>query len=53
MEANGDLVVFVKGSDDTLTIKNFSSDLYLFEFANGVMGTIDEDTVRFTETTLK
>lgn len=38
MKTNGNLKVSVKGSNDTLTIKNFSSDLYIFEFVNGVTG---------------
>lgn len=49
MKANGNLVISLKGSEDTLTIKNFSSDLYLFEFANGVTGTVNADTGEITK----
>ena len=48
MKTNGNLVVSVKGSDDALIIKKFSSDLYIFEFANGVTGTVHADAEDFT-----
>lgn len=49
MKMNGNLVNSLKGSDNTLTIKNFSLDLYIFEFANDVTGTVNADIGEVTK----
>lgn len=46
---NGTLVVSKNGEDDTLIIKDFDADLFVFEFANGKTGIIDVDTDELTK----
>lgn len=48
---NGILVVSISGKNDTLIIKDFDADLFVFEFANGKKGVIDDVTDEFTEMT--
>ncbi|MCX4375867.1 MAG: hypothetical protein OSJ61_06810 [Lachnospiraceae bacterium] len=56
---NSDEVTFAKGNggeltakiaEDVLTIKNYNSENYVFEFADGITGTVDSRTAEFTET---
>lgn len=49
VDKNGTFVISIKDSKDTLTIKDFDSDLFTFEFSNGVTGKINADTVEFEE----
>ncbi len=53
-----DEVTFSKGNsgeltaniaEDVLTIKNYNSENYVFEFADGITGTVDSQTAEFTE----
>ncbi len=53
-----DEVTFSKGNsgeltaniaEDVLTIKNYNSENYVFEFADGITGTVDSRTAEFTE----
>ncbi len=55
---NSDEITFTKGNsgeltasiaEDVLTIKNYNSENYVFEFANGITGTVDSQTAEFTE----
>lgn len=55
---NSDEVTFAKGNsreltasiaEDVLTIKNYNSENYVFEFADGITGTVDSQTAEFTE----
>ncbi len=36
-------------AEDVLTIKNYNSENYVFEFADGITGTVDSQTAEFTE----
>ncbi len=47
IEENGDLVVYVDGCEDALIIKNFISELFVFEFAGGISGIINASTGEF------
>lgn len=38
---NGEFTVKINDSDDVLTIKNFDSERFTFEFADGVNGTVN------------
>lgn len=49
VDKNGALEISIKDSKDTLMIKDFDSDLFTFEFSNGVTGKINADTVEFEE----
>ncbi len=53
-----DEVTFSKGNsgeltaniaEDVITIKNYNSENYVFEFADGITGTVDSQTAEFTE----
>ncbi len=55
---NSDEITFAKGNsgeliasiaEDVLTIKNYNSENYVFEFAEGITGTVDSQTAEFTE----
>ena len=41
---NGELTGKIKGSDDVLTIRNFDSEKFTFEFADGIKRTLNENT---------
>ena len=45
----GDLTISINDSEDILTIKNFNSELFTFEFANGIFGTVNADTAEFIQ----
>lgn len=45
----GDLIISINDSKDVLTIKNFNSQLFTFEFADGIIGTVNADTAEFTQ----
>lgn len=49
MKNNGDLLISVNGTKDIVTVKSFKSEFYIFEFANGVIGTVDEKTGGFVK----
>lgn len=49
----GDLTISINDSEDILTIKNFNSELFTFEFADGIIGTVNADTAEFTQTILE
>lgn len=49
VDKNGAFEISIKDSKDTLTIKDFDSDLFTFEFSTGVSGKINADTVEFEE----
>lgn len=46
---NGDLIISINDSEDVLTIKNFNSELFTFEFADSIIGTVNADTAEFTQ----
>lgn len=50
---NGYLIISINDSEDVLTIKNFNSELFAFEFADGIIGTVNADTAEFTQTILE
>lgn len=50
---NGYLIISINDSEDVLTIKNFNSELFAFEFADGIIGTVNADTAEFTKTILE
>ena len=50
---NGYLIIPINDSEDVLTIKNFNSELFAFEFADGIIGTVNADTAEFTQTILE
>lgn len=39
-----ELTVSINGSEDKLTIRNFNSESFIFEFAGGAVGTVNKDT---------
>ena len=39
-----ELTVSINGSEDKLTIRNFNSESFTFEFAGGAVGTVNKDT---------
>lgn len=41
------LTITVDDNEDVLTIKNFNSELFTFVFADGIIGTVNIDTVEF------
>lgn len=45
---NDDLIISIYDSEDVLTIKNFNSELFTFEFADSIIGTVNADTAEFT-----
>ncbi|MDE6788586.1 MAG: hypothetical protein K2J47_04610, partial [Ruminococcus sp.] len=44
-----ELLVSVNNSDDTITIRNFCTDNFIFEFADGISGIVNAETAEFTE----
>ena len=38
------MTVSINGSEDKLTIRNFNSESFIFEFAGGAVGTVNKDT---------
>lgn len=44
-----ELTVTINGSEDKLTIRDFNTDNFTFEFADGVSGTVNAETAEFTE----
>ena len=44
-----ELTVSINGCEDKLTIRNFNSESFTFEFAGGVSGTVNAETAEFTE----
>ncbi|MDE5946006.1 MAG: hypothetical protein K2G63_01670, partial [Oscillospiraceae bacterium] len=44
-----ELLVSVNNSDDAVTIRNFNTDNFIFEFADGISGTVNAETAKFTE----
>ncbi len=44
-----ELTVSINGSEDRLTIRNFNSESFTFEFKGGVSGTVNAETAEFTE----
>ena len=42
-----ELTVSINGSEDKLTIRNFNSESFIFEFAGGAVGTVNKDTWEF------
>jgi len=44
-----ELTVSINGCEDKLTIRNFNSESFTFEFAGGVSGTVNAETAVFTE----
>ena len=44
-----ELTVSINGSEDRLTIRNFNSESFTFEFKGGVFGTVNAETAEFTE----
>lgn len=45
----GELAVSITGSNDVLTVKNYNSDMFTFQLADGIIGNISADTAEFTE----
>ena len=44
-----ELTVSINGSENKLTIRNFNSESFTFEFKGGVSGTVNAETAEFTE----
>ena len=44
-----ELTVSINGSEDRLTIRNFNSESFTFEFKGGVFRTVNAETAEFTE----
>lgn len=45
----GELAVSITGSNDVLTVKNYNSDMFIFQLADGIIGNVSADTAEFTE----
>ncbi len=46
---SGELVITVIESGDVLTIRNFNTEYFIFEFADGVIGAFNTETGTFAE----
>ena len=46
---HGELAVSITGSNDVLTVKNYHSDMFTFQLADGVIGSVSADTAEFAE----